>query len=134
MSGRTPRPLIYATGGAVATVILIAVTVFLATHGIETASKVAGIISMFVGISSLSVAIWNARQGRRAQLDKAAASETTPALETSSGTTPMPRTGSDIKIGKVRATHAFISDGNTTYFGPVSRDVSGGGTKAPERN
>ena len=128
------RPLVYAAGGAGATVALVALAVLLSTQGLETASKVAGIISMFVGISSLSVAIWNALRAKQAQRDKVASGDDRRGIEASSAKPPAPITGSEIKVGRVRARKVAIGHNNEIYFGSADRSEADNGTKAQGAN
>jgi hypothetical protein len=133
MTGHKPRPLVYAAGGAGATVALVALAVLLSTQGLETASKVAGIISMFVGISSLSVAIWNALRAKQAQREKVASGEDARGIEASPAKPPAPITGSEVKVGRVRAQNVAIGDNNENHFGSAGRSERDNATKERKR-
>jgi hypothetical protein len=64
MTGSDRRAFAYVAIGAVGTLVVIVVTLFLLKEGLDTSSKVAGIVGLFV---SILMAVWTVHQAKRAR-------------------------------------------------------------------
>jgi hypothetical protein len=90
MNAPARRSLVYAVAGAVGTLLVIGTAVFLLKQGLDTSSKVAGVIGLFL---SIAMAIWTVWQARLARREAATPDVSAPAPTAGAGSTSI-RSGS----------------------------------------